>query len=63
MEDRRGTVSEAYEFQPSTHAATSPGRRVLILSAEEGEGHRAVARALQAELADECAEVVVYDAL
>jgi processive 1,2-diacylglycerol beta-glucosyltransferase len=62
MEDRRGTVSEAYELQPSTPAATSPGRRVLILSAEEGEGHRAVARALQAELAEEC-EVVVYDAL
>lgn len=56
-------MSEAYELQPLTHAATQPLRRVLILSAEEGEGHRAVARALQAELADEPAEVVVHDAL
>jgi UDP-N-acetylglucosamine:LPS N-acetylglucosamine transferase len=36
---------------------------VLILSAEEGEGHRAVARALEAELGTESAEVVVHDAL
>ncbi len=56
-------MSEAYELLPSTHAVAQPGRRVLILSAEEGEGHRAVARALQAELADGVAEVVVHDAL
>ena len=39
--------------------------RILILSAEEGEGHRAVARALSADLADRHAgvEVVVRDAL
>jgi processive 1,2-diacylglycerol beta-glucosyltransferase len=36
---------------------------VLILSAEEGEGHRAVARALEAELGLESADVVVRDAL
>lgn len=36
---------------------------MLILSAEEGEGHRAVARALEAELGLESAEVVVHDAL
>ena len=63
MEDRHGTVSEAYELQSSPHAWAQPGPRVLILSAEEGEGHRAVARALEAELADESAEVVVHDAL
>ncbi len=39
--------------------------RVLILSAEEGEGHRAVARALSADLASENGDVdvVVRDAL
>ncbi len=56
-------MSEAYELQPSAHAAAQPRRRVLILSAEEGEGHRAVARALQAELADGSNDVVVHDAL
>jgi processive 1,2-diacylglycerol beta-glucosyltransferase len=56
-------VSEAMEPQPSPHAPPQPKRRVLILSAEEGEGHRAVARALQAELEAESAEVVVHDAL
>ena len=51
-----------------THNGSSNGDRalrVLILSAEEGEGHRAVARALSADLADRHAsvEVVVRDAL
>jgi processive 1,2-diacylglycerol beta-glucosyltransferase len=59
----RVKVSEAIELQPSAYAPPDPRRRVLILSAEEGEGHRAVARALQAELEDESAEVVVHDAL
>jgi len=56
-------VSEAGELQPSPHAPPLAKRRVLILSAEEGEGHRAVARALEAELEAESAEVVVHDAL
>jgi processive 1,2-diacylglycerol beta-glucosyltransferase len=60
-EDRR--VSEAAEIPSAPHAPLRPRRRVLILSAEEGEGHRAVARALEAELAAEHAEVVVHDAL
>lgn len=58
-------MSEAYELQPMARESPRPGRRVLILSAEEGEGHRAVARALEADLAHEQAEieVVVHDAL
>ena len=50
-------------LEPAPHAPPQPRRRVLILSAEEGEGHRAVARALEAELQAESAEVVVEDAL
>ena len=50
-------------LEPAPHAAPQPRRRILILSAEEGEGHRAVARALEAELQAESAEVVVEDAL
>jgi processive 1,2-diacylglycerol beta-glucosyltransferase len=51
-----------------THTGASDGARrlrVLILSAEEGEGHRAVARALSADLADRygSVEIVVRDAL
>ncbi|MBA3718555.1 MAG: hypothetical protein H0W87_10065, partial [Actinobacteria bacterium] len=56
-------MSEAIELQPTPHAPPQPKRRVLILSAEEGEGHRAVARALETELVDQSAEVVVHDAL
>jgi processive 1,2-diacylglycerol beta-glucosyltransferase len=56
-------VSEAIDLRSSPHAPPQPKRRVLILSAEEGEGHRAVARSLQAELEGEGAEVVVHDAL
>jgi processive 1,2-diacylglycerol beta-glucosyltransferase len=56
-------VSEAFELRSDPYAPPQPRRRVLILSAEEGEGHRAVARALEAELGGESAEVVVHDAL
>jgi processive 1,2-diacylglycerol beta-glucosyltransferase len=56
-------VSEAVELSSSPHATPQQRRRVLILSAEEGEGHRAVARALEAELATESADVIVHDAL
>ena len=51
-------------LEPAPHAPPQPRRRApSILSAEEGEGHRAVARALEAELQAESAEVVVEDAL
>lgn len=56
-------MSEALDLRAAPHAPPQPRRRVLILSAEEGEGHRAVARALEAELGAEPAEVVVHDAL
>jgi len=58
-----GPVSEAMELRSSPHSPPQAKKRVLILSAEEGEGHRAVARALEAELHEEGAEVVVHDAL
>src|SRR5262249_33367560 len=60
-EDR--PVSEAAQLPSTPHAPPQPRRRVLILSAEEGEGHRAVARAVEAELQNESAEVIVHDAL
>ena len=56
-------MSEALELRSAPYAPPQPRRRVLILSAEEGEGHRAVARALEAELQSESAEVIVHDAL
>jgi processive 1,2-diacylglycerol beta-glucosyltransferase len=43
--------------------ASRSGRLVLLLSAEEGEGHTSVARALAATLVDEGADVVMHDAL
>jgi processive 1,2-diacylglycerol beta-glucosyltransferase len=51
--------------EPQIPARSQGALRVLVLSCEEGEGHNAVARALEAELAawPERVEVFIYDAL
>ncbi|MDQ4071989.1 MAG: hypothetical protein M3088_03795 [Actinomycetota bacterium] len=51
--------------EPGTEPSRSSARRVLVLSADLGEGHDAAARALAADLAHECpdSEVAIHDGL
>jgi len=51
--------------EPSIEPSTPSARRILVLSADLGEGHDAAARALAADLTHECpdSEIAVHDGL